>query len=42
MSKHYDPIDAPSLDILNCNYCQEATEHHRYLVKGWICKRCNQ
>jgi len=42
MSKHYDPVGQPSLDIMYCAYCKKETEQHRYLVKGWRCIYCNQ
>ena len=42
MSRYDDPIDAPTVHTFNCNNCQEETEQHRYQVKGWVCKKCNQ
>jgi len=41
MSKHYESVDEYTLDMFWCNHCNKNTEHHRYLVKGWTCKECN-
>ena len=42
MSRYDDPTDMPSVHIFNCSNCDAETEHHRYQVKGWVCKRCNR
>ena len=41
MSRYDDDLDLPTIHIFMCNYCGEKTEHHRYQVKGWVCKKCN-
>ena len=41
MSRYDDPTNAPTKHFFYCANCGKDTEQHRYQVRGWVCKGCN-